>query len=44
VPAPAPMPMPAPVPVEEESNMQLYIMGGMGLVIVGLLLAFLKKK
>jgi|JI6StandDraft_1071083.scaffolds.fasta_scaffold00815_11 hypothetical protein len=42
--APAPMPMPAPVPVEEESNMQLYIMGGMGLVIVGLLLAFLKKK
>jgi hypothetical protein len=42
--APAPMPMPAPMPVEEESNMQLYIMIGMGLVIVGLLLAFLKKK
>lgn len=42
--APAPMPMPAPAPVEEESNMQLYIMIGMGLVIVGLLLAFLKKK
>jgi LPXTG-motif cell wall-anchored protein len=36
--------MPAPAPVEEESNMQLYIMGGMGLVIVGLLFAFLKKK
>jgi hypothetical protein len=43
-PAPMPMPMPAPAPVEEESNMQLYIMGGMGLVIVGLLFAFLKKK
>ncbi len=42
--APAPMPMPMPMPVEEESNMQLYIMIGMGLVIVGLLLAFLKKK
>jgi hypothetical protein len=43
-PMPMPMPMPAPAPVEEESNMQLYIMGGMGLVIVGLLFAFLKKK
>lgn len=42
--APAQMQMPAPMPVEEESNMQLYIMIGMGLVIVGLLLAFLKKK
>ena len=30
-PAPMPMPMPAPAPVEEESNMQLYIMGGMGI-------------
>lgn len=42
--APAPMPMPMPMPVEEESNTQLYIMIGMGLVIVGLLVAFLKKK
>ncbi len=40
----APMPMPAMAPVEEESNTQLYIMIGMGVVIVGLLLAFLKKK
>ncbi|GEP43768.1 PTPDL family protein [Brevifollis gellanilyticus] len=39
-----PMPLPAPVPVVEESNTSLYIMIGMGVVIVGLLLAFLKKK
>lgn len=41
-PAPqAPMPV---MPVEEESNTSLYIMIGMGVVIVGLLLAFMKKK
>jgi hypothetical protein len=40
----APMPMPAPAPVVEESSTSLYIMIGMGVVIVGLLLAFLKKK
>ncbi|MES2594118.1 MAG: PTPDL family protein [Verrucomicrobiota bacterium] len=41
---PMPMPMPAPAPVVEESNTSLYIMIGMGVVIVGLILAFLKKK
>ncbi len=42
--APAPVAMPPPAPVEEESNLQLYIMIGMGLVIVGLAVAFLKQK
>jgi hypothetical protein len=42
--APAPQ-MPAPMmPVEEESNLQLYIIIGMGLVIVGLGVAFLKQQ
>jgi hypothetical protein len=39
--------MPAPVtqmPVEEESNLQLYIIIGMALVIVGMGAAFLKQQ
>jgi hypothetical protein len=40
-----PMPMPAVMPPqEEESNLQLYIIIGMGLVIAGLGVAFLKQK
>jgi hypothetical protein len=40
-----PMPMPAVMPPqEEESNLQLYIIIGMGLVIVGLGVAFMKQK
>jgi LPXTG-motif cell wall-anchored protein len=36
--------MPPPAPVEEESSLQLYIIIGMALVIVGLAVAFLKQK
>ncbi|MEQ1751618.1 MAG: PTPDL family protein, partial [Prosthecobacter sp.] len=42
--APAPVAMPPPAPVEEESSLQLYIIIGMALVIVGLAVAFLKQK
>ncbi len=40
----APVAMPPPAPVEEESNLQLYIIIGMALVIVGLGVAFLKQQ
>lgn len=40
----APVAMPAPAPVEEESNLQLYLIIGMALVIVGLGVAFLKQQ
>lgn len=39
-----PVAMPPPAPVEEESNLQLYIIIGMALVIVGLGVAFLKQQ
>ncbi len=43
-PFPMPMPVPQMVPQEEESNLQLYIMIAMGLVIVVLGVAFMKQK
>lgn len=40
----APMPIPQVIPQEEESNLQLYIMIAMGVVIIVLGAAFLKQK